>query len=774
MSATVLRFNNRVTRKPSAPVKIDASALESPPAGSTGRVLLIGQADNGIPYNALVTVDDVGSFESSVALRAAYSGGDLKEAGAMCFKPTVDNDRTGAQQVITLKVNPDTLSSLTLSNSLGNAIVLSSRDYGPQTNGISAEVADGSGGAPKKKVTIVDNGVAQIFDNIGGTAMMSLQYREPAANGWDTATAKVLTTGVQAKGTRAETGKSTDLANPAIHDFVRVVSSSAGDTTQVLTYYALVSGIPTVRQLTLNGTTQVQDNVAIDVTGILGCWLSGIAVGTVTVSQPTGPVTLYTIAPSALAAGGVQAQGMWVKGALTLVADAGSAAAILLAGRDASGTVILEQKVLNGTTPVTSVTTTFKQLDFIGLTILLAARTLTISSVIAETANTAQTTLLKVRDFFNALKYSTFGFTAALTTTRSTFSPANLDITDPATPINIFYSATGSLFADNFLIAEALTNGSYALTAAVAPGVVGGAPTNTTTPQFLSGGSTGSITQNDWQACLDLARDIEFDTAVCLTSDPAVLRALEEMLDFKAGPGESEADGFEGILNAGLSDLATFTEIKAQIVLANNRNIRVCAQQFERAGTDGVLKWWDPAFLAALFAGAQAGTSLGKSLTNADMGITRFRQHSSWNPKDQVEDALEAGLLFLDNVRINGSVFKRVVRDVTSAVSSDNPAFTAGEANRILNFVARELRTQLRTAISEPGFSGTITALYGRAREKLEQFMGPDHILKGWKDLVISLSIDKAPVSVSVSPVFAINFVPITINLYDAPITVAG
>lgn len=765
MPATSLRFANRTTRVPGAYTAVDASGLEGPSSGSTGRVLLIGEADGGAPYSA-VTPETVLRVRSADALRRALRGGDLREGAAIAFTPASDPNIAGAEEVILLKVRPDTRASATFANGSGPALTVRSRDYGIHTNQVSVSIAAGT--TAGRRVSVSFEGVTESRDNIGGASMLDLQYREPTGLGWDGMTIAVLSSGIRASGTRAELGRSTDLLAAAGAQAVRVVSSDVADVGQVATIYALVGGVPTAIPLVLNGTTQVVSAAVIDAASIFGVVLSAACAGTITVSQATGPITLFTIAPGGRSSGGARASGMFVAGALTLVADAATTAVVLIAGRNASGAVVLETRALAGTTPVVTSTTSWASIDFIGLAAVAAARTVTITGTAAETTHTAQATLVAARDFFNALQVldgaAVRGFSATIATTRTTFATASLDVAPAA---SAYFPTTLGLRADLALIVEYL-NETALVTGEVAPGAVG-APSSTATPVYLSGATNGTTLFADWQAALDLARDIPCDTIVPLTEDPAVHAALDAHLDYRAGPGKSEADGVVGIRNAGLSGLASLAEIRAQIAALNNRNIGVVAQTIDRFNGEGVRTTMGPRFLACAVAGAQAGIALGRSLTHATMNVLSFGQAASWNPRDNAEELIEAGLVFLER---NGAT-ARIVRDVTSAVGSSNPVFTDRAANRVINYCTRELRADLETFVGEAGTAKTATGIKGRAKKKLGEFTNDLGILREWRDLVVTIQSDRAPVSVAMSPALAVNFVPITINLYDAPVTAA-
>ncbi len=767
MGATSLNFNNRTTRIPGAYTKIDASGLNSPAPGSAGRVAILGTADGGAPWSAYTNPEDIPVLRGAPALREAFIGGDLKEGAAMAFDPASDASVAGAESVIAVKINPDTQGAVTLTNGAGNSVDVTSRDYGPEANQINLLVEAGTTNG--KKISVAYDGKTETFDDVGGLAMLSLQYTEVPTLGWDTMTAEVLASGVRANATRTEAGLSASLANAPLNEVVEAVSSSAADVGQIVTVYGLVGGVPTARQITLNGTTVVADTTAFDAGSVFGVVLDSVCAGTITVQNPTGSLALYSIAPAALAAGGVRCLGMFATGAVSLVADGATTSDVIIAGRNATGQAVLEVVTLNGTTPVAGVATTWERIDFIALADVAGGVNVTLSGTAAQTANAVQSTLRKVADYFNALQVvsggTTYGFAATLGTTNTSYLAANLDVT--TAPVNADSPATAGLNAGLAAFVAALRDGSQFVTAAAASGATAGAPSNTPSPVYLSGGSLGTVTNADWQGALDLIRKADIDTIAVLTDDPAVHAMLSSHVTYRAGPGKAEADSFVGIANAARTGNATLTEVRAQIIAINNRNVRVFAQSFERFNTLGERTTF-PAYMgAALLAGAQAGSALGNELTHTYMNVLSFAQDASWNPEDNAEDMLGAGLVFLERVPKQGI---RVVRDITSAVTSDVSVFTSGGGNRMLNYMARELRAYIEEYTGDPTTQNTPNAIAGQARKKLKEFKAELGILREWKDLKVVLTGDQSPVSVALAPAIPLVFEPITISLYDAPL----
>lgn len=301
----------------------------------------------------------------------------------------------------------------------------------------------------------------------------------------------------------------------------------------------------------------------------------------------------------------------------------------------------------------------------------------------------------------------------------------------------------------------------------------GYAPDNTVAPVFLVGGGDGTTTFNDWQDALDLLRQIRVNTVVVLTGDPAVHAALAALCVFKGGPnGKSECDGLVGL--SGLDgdsvptgELPTKAEILAQVLDLNTRHIRACGQSIERFDTFGEQTVFMPWFQAVIGGAMQAGAPVGLPLTNKYLNVLGLAQGPSWNPVDDAEDMIQAGLFFAEEI---DGVGRRWVRNITTHLSSDNIAFVEASVNQAVNFTAFELRTSMERIVGMPGFARTITAAKGAAVNKLTQLVAQG-IIVAWDALSFTLTDDVLEMSVQVFPVNPVNFVPITMHLNSATIT---
>jgi len=160
----------------------------------------------------------------------------------------------------------------------------------------------------------------------------------------------------------------------------------------------------------------------------------------------------------------------------------------------------------------------------------------------------------------------------------------------------------------------------------------------------------------------------------------------------------------------------------------------------------------------------QAGSSVGTSLTYKFANALSIRQaggSGAWNPTDDSEEMIAAGLCFLENVE---GVGRRFVRNITTHLSSSNICFTEASVNEAANFASLNLRTNLEVAVGKKGFAGTVNATKAVAVNTLGLLID-EQVLVAWRSLNIELVVDVLNVEVEVAPVIPINFVATTIHL---------
>lgn len=761
--ATSIFFNGRLISVPGSYSTIDVSGLETVGLSASGIVAVIGTAVGGRPVSAITEIDDIISITKPEQGLQTFKSGNLREAIPMLFAPSRDPDILGgAQQVIAMKVNPATQSSTQLENAYNAILDLESADWGDFTNQINVLV--GAGTIKGILLTVTYEDIVETVDDLSGDIIFNLKYVKPTY-GWDTMTAEVKAGGlVSCNATRDVAGLDSELTQLSGNDTLLVSSSSSSDTTQSIIVYGLdASGAVQKETLNLNGTNSVAGLLTFS--KVMGARIVGTTAGTTTLTNTT-PTTVLTIASGANGKKGlVDCSTNYVSNSeVTLVSDGASTKSVILIGKDASGVFQMEKIVLTGTTPVIG-TADFSELNYIGTGDVEVAQTLTMSAEAAVTT-TSHTTIQKVSDYFNSRSDSSYGFVCTLVTGLLSLNPVNLDVTTGGGgAVSCLSPANPAFYADAYFVEDWINNNSQLITASKVTNAVGGAPSAFTVPLYLSGGGEGVATTSDWQSAYNWLKQIFVNSIIPLTGDPAIHAIQDAHIAYMCGIGRSERDGFVGLLNTGLTDIPSKTELKSQIVDLNSRHERAFAQAVEYYNTDGEREEFLPYFTACIAAGMQAGSSVGTSLTYKYANVLKFRQSSTWNPVDDAEELIQAGLCFLENV---SGVGRRFVRNITTHLSSNNLAYIEGSVNEAVNYATYNFRTELEFAVGKKGFSGTLNATNSIARGTLES-LDKEGIIVSYRSLNIELITDVMEVSVELAPVIPINFVQTTIHLITVP-----
>ena len=761
--ATSIFFSGRVISVPGAYSEVDASGLDTVSLGATGIVAVLGSSEGGRPVSDITEPKDITRYTAAQKARNAFRDGQLREVAGMLFSPAKDPGiLAGAIEFVAMKVNPATQSLGKLTNIDGDVVDLVSRDYGAFTSQINVDVQTGT--SQGKLLTISFEEKTESVDDLGGDSLAKLKY-VAGPFGYDTAVATVDAAGnTLVNATRSSIGLDADItAVTALA--AEIVSDAAGDTGIVVELFGLVGGVPTVEEITLAGLSVVAGTVVWDAGALLGSRINGTTVGTVLIREVGAGTTAMTHSAAADSTKGiVVCDNCYVNNAaLTLVSSGASVQDVLFFGRDAANGAVNEVITLTGTTPLPTVADSFAMLDVIVLGDVEAAQTVTVSVEAAKALTSVQNTILKVSDYFNARSQvvsgpTTEGFIFTLLTGQSKYDPANFDLDlvgqSIVSPADFDYS--GDLAA----IVGWINQNSQLVSATKSTGATS-VPDNTSTPVFLTGGIEGVATFADYQKALNLLKQTRVNTIVDLSGDPAVAAALDAHCAFMGGIGRSERDGTVGVLNISFDDVPTKAEYKAAIVALNSRHLRVFGQAITKYDSAGEAVEFLPPFAGALIAGAQAGSPVGTSLTHKFMNVLGFRQHSTWNPTDDAEEMINAGACFLEAVE---GVGRRVSRNVTSHLSSNNVAYVEASVNEAVNFAVFNFRTNLEFIVGAKGFSGTVASTRSNGVATLGLLVD-GLVITGFRNLDVELVLDVMDVSVEMAPVIPINFVRIVVHL---------
>lgn len=764
--ATTIFFNGRLISRPGSYSEIDATGLETVGLSASGIVAVLGTAVGGRPASAIDSIDDIINITRPETALQTFKSGDLREAIPMLFNPSKDPDiQGGAQSVIAMKVNPATQSVAYLANAYNTIIDLTSADWGAFTEQTNIQI--GAGTTKGVLLTITHEDETESVDDLGGDIMFNLKYTS-GTNTWDTMTANVEAGGaVVCAATRDIGGQDDEVTQLGGNDTLLVSSASAADTTQQVIVYGLTAaGAVQKETLNLNGSSSVAGTLTFS--KVMGARVVGTTSGIVTLTD-TNPTTVLTIAAGANGVKGLTAgvANYVANTTLTLVSDGASTKDVVIVGKSNTGVFQMEKITLTATTPVAGVGT-FSEIDYWAMGDVEVAQTITASTEAGRTVPATQTTLLKVADYYNSRFESSVGFVLTLVTALTTMSPANLDVTNGAGgAVSCLDPANPAFYADAYLIVTWINSNSQFIDAAKTTSAVGGAPSATTSAVYLTGGTEGTTTTSDWQTAYNWLKEIFVNSVVCLSGDPAIHAIQDAHCAYMCGIGRKERDGFVGMLNTALTDVPNKTEAKAQVVDLNSRHTRAFAQAIEWYNTDGERQEFMPMFQACIAAGMQAGSSVGTSLTYKYGNVLNIRSSTTWSPVDDVEEMIQAGVCFMEDLHGTG---RRWVRNITTHLTDNNLAYIEGSVNEAVNYSAYNFRTEMEIAVGRKGFSGTLNQAMTVARAILGELLG-ESILVAYRSLSMELLTDVLEVSVEIAPVIPINFVKNVLHLVTIPQT---
>lgn len=753
------------TTVPGPYTNIDDSGLAQPAAGSVGSVALIGTATSGRPISAMTKISQIPTMKVSDDVLELYRSGDLREGANILFSPGSDEENIpgGAQLVYGIRVNPATKSTA----ALGSQINLESKDWGVFTNQINIAIASGT--VRGKKVTIKFEGTTETLDNLGGTGTqwMTATYRR-GTNGYDRVTLAIATTGqFTAAGERDAAGAAGLITTQLAANGVVAVGTNVDNATArglVIIVYGLdAAGDPQTEEITTDAT-----NSTTFVPGVLtfsrvyGVELpSAITTAVLQVRATNGSgAIIFDVPAGTLREGVIVCDQVWIDASgFTAQADSGGAETgdVIFFGTDVDNADLNEVVTLTSATPVSSVGTTYTRLNRIVTGNVASARTVTVkvASAVATDVD-LQDTVQKVADYFNARSAAgPIGFALVIATGQVSAHPEKFDA---KTATSILNPAVLSLYADRYAIIDEVNRVSALIV--MSAGSVGAAPSNTTTPVYLRGAIEGTVTSTQWLAAFTLLRKLRVNSVVPISGDPAVHALAVAHRAYVAGQGRNEQDVFVGLMNTALTDVPTKDEAKAAAVLLNSKGVRAVGQAITRFNTSLESEEFMPPFAAVLLAGMQAGAPVGTSLTYKYANVRDVRGDTSWDPIDDGDEMIRAGLVMIQPV---DQVGFRVVRNITTYLKDNNLGRIEGSVVQVLDHCAFRLRAAVDSLTAKRGL--TEAKVKAAVTEELGRQID-DGIIVSYDPANVKVIFkgDKAVISVPVAPEIPKNFIVINIQ----------
>jgi len=288
-------------------------------------------------------------------------------------------------------------------------------------------------------------------------------------------------------------------------------------------------------------------------------------------------------------------------------------------------------------------------------------------------------------------------------------------------------------------------------------------PANTNGFVFLTGGSDGIVTNTEWQAAFDAAKNIDIQWVVPITSDPSIHAMTSTHCDFMSNQGKMERRGFVGGANG-----QTIAQVNAAAKIINSDRIAQCFPGIYDFDLTGKLVL-HPSYITACFiCGGFSGSNPGTAMTNKTFNVKGVELELS-DPGD-TDELLLGHVLAMRETRRG---FKCVQSVSTWGINANYNRVEVSTGFAV-DFVARNVREELELLIGEKGSPITMQDALVRTDTKLrelarEEPVGPGVIVgdaenPAYKNIKVSLEGDVMRVEFQCSPVIPINYIPIVIH----------
>lgn len=280
---------------------------------------------------------------------------------------------------------------------------------------------------------------------------------------------------------------------------------------------------------------------------------------------------------------------------------------------------------------------------------------------------------------------------------------------------------------------------------------------------YLSGGTDGSPSTQDWQDCFDLLQTEDVQWIVPLTSTPAVHAMADTHCSFMASIGQKERRCFVGGA-LGQTDDQAIAASESLGSLDRTGMVHPGVYAYDRFGA---LTLYAPYMAAAMVAGGFAGTNPGTAMTNKVLKINGVERKLR-NPTD-TDRLIEGGIIPIEATQDG----YKVVRSVSMWKTDANYNRIEISCGTAADFVARNVREAVQPLIGEKATPQLLTRAEQIVESTLRELARPEPTGPGiivgdaehpaYRSITASIEGDVLRVSFECSPVIPINYIPITI-----------
>lgn len=303
--------------------------------------------------------------------------------------------------------------------------------------------------------------------------------------------------------------------------------------------------------------------------------------------------------------------------------------------------------------------------------------------------------------------------------------------------------------AEGFVTAERVAG------AGKAPDVVG--------YQFLSGGSDGVTTFNEWAAAFEALQAVDVQWITPISGDPAIHALADTHASYMSNVALKERRVIVGT-NPGTSDQEAIDAAKA---LNSDRTSLVHLGHYNYDAT-GKLVLFPPYISAALIAGAFSGVNPGTPLTNKAIKV-RGLERDLRNPTD-TDVLINGGVMCLENTDQG----YKIVKSISTWLVNDNYNRVEQSTGVALDFVARNIRQAVDVLRGQKGNPLVLSRAVSITESTLRELARPEPqgpgVLAGdetnppYRKIKAWLEGDVLRIEFECSPVIPVNYVLAVIN----------
>jgi len=315
--------------------------------------------------------------------------------------------------------------------------------------------------------------------------------------------------------------------------------------------------------------------------------------------------------------------------------------------------------------------------------------------------------------------------------------------------------------ADLQAVVDWLNGNGQDLVRAVRPSNVGNAPALVDWT-FLTGGSDGTTTYNDWANAFEVLQTVDVQWLTPVSADAAVHALADTHAAYMSDVALRERRVICGTA-ANTTDLQAIDAAKA----LNSKRTSLVHLGHYNYNAAGKQVLYPPYITAALISGAFSGLNPGTPLTNKAIKV-RSLERNLRNPTD-TDVLIQGGVLAVENA---DGVFK-VVKSITTWLNDRNYAKVEQSTGWALDFVSRRVRQALDVLRGAKGGPISLQRAISIAESTLRELaraepQGPGVLVgdaqsPAYRNISASLEGDVLRVQFECSPAIPVNYVLVSI-----------